>query len=69
MNEITTTDNKPRILLFGALLGALSGLVAAYLLVQRAEKEGQQIQFSAKEGVKLGAMVFGLLRQIAQLGG
>jgi len=66
MNQI---PEKNRILLIGAVLGAASGLLAAYMLLQRAEKEGQQIQFSAREGVKLGAMVFGLLRQIAQLSG
>ncbi len=63
------TSTKNRILITGTVLGAVSGFIAAYLLVQRAEKEGREVQFSAKEGVKLGALVFGLLRQVAQLGG
>ncbi len=63
------TPTKNRILVIGTVLGAASGFIAAYLLVQRAEREGQEIQFSAREGVRLGALVFGLLRQVAQLGG
>ncbi len=59
---------KNRVLLTGAILGALTGLGAAYLLVQRAEREGIAPNLSAGEGVKLGVLVFGLLRQVAQLG-
>ncbi len=68
MNE-NSNPNKNRILLVGTLLGAISGLLAAYMLVQRAEKEGSEIHISTTEGVKLGAMIFGTLRQIAQLVG
>lgn len=58
---------KPKALIVGALLGALVGTTAAYLLVQRAERESGALKVSAGEGVKLGVLVFGLLRQIAQL--
>lgn len=57
---------KSKILLIGALIGALTGLGAAYLLLQRAEDEG--LNLSAGEGVKLGVTVFSFLRQITQLG-
>jgi len=59
---------KSRTLLIGALAGALVGLGAAYLLLQRAEREHKPLKMSAGEGVKLGVLVFGLLRQVAQLG-
>lgn len=65
---IESTAWKPRLLLGGALIGALTGLLAAYLLAQRAEKSGGQMNMSAGEGVKLGVLVFGLLRQVTQLG-
>jgi hypothetical protein len=59
---------KPRLLLIGAVIGALTGVGAAYLMIQRAEKLGIKPALSTKEGVSLGMLVFGLLRQVAQLG-
>ena len=60
--------NKGRTLLFGALVGAFTGLVAAMLLNRRAEKNEKQTALTAGEGMKLGVLVFGLLRAIASLG-
>ena len=64
------SDNnwKSRTLLTGTLLGALAGLGAAYLILQRAEREGRNPEMTAGEGVKLGLLVLGMLRQIGQLG-
>jgi hypothetical protein len=59
---------KWKTLTIGAVIGALAGLTAAYLLIQRAENEGETPKLSAGEGVKLGALVLGLLRQVSQLG-
>lgn len=59
---------RPRILLGGAILGAVVGLIAAGMLIQRSEKKNLDPQVSPVEGVKLGLLVFGLLREIAQLG-
>lgn len=69
-NEAGTNGDswKTRTLLVGAALGAVVGLGAAYLLLRRAERENKQLSMSAGEGVKLGVLVFGLLRQVAQLG-
>ena len=62
-------DNwKTKALLIGAGIGLLAGLGAAYMLVQRAEKDGGRPEMSAGEGVKLGLLVLGLLRQVSQLG-
>jgi phage protein U len=60
--------NENRILLFGALIGAVTGLVAAMMLQRRAEKTGTEITLSAGDGIQLGVMVLGLLRAIAALG-
>ncbi|MGW8250306.1 MAG: hypothetical protein ACWGO1_06660, partial [Anaerolineales bacterium] len=49
-------------------VGALVGLGAAYLLAQRAEREGETVQIGAGDAVKLGLLVLGLLRSVAQLG-
>jgi hypothetical protein len=60
--------NQNRTLLLGALLGAVTGLVAAMLLNRRAQEEGTEISLTAGDGMKLGVMVIGLLRAIASLG-
>jgi gas vesicle protein len=60
--------NQNRILLFGALIGAFTGLVAALLLNRRAEKTGSEVAITAGDGMKLGMLVFGLLRAISSLG-
>ena len=60
--------NQNRTLLFGALIGAFTGLAAAMILQRRAEKTGTEISLSAGEGIQLGVMVLGLLRAISSLG-
>ncbi|GAB4400984.1 MAG: hypothetical protein OHK003_27170 [Anaerolineales bacterium] len=57
-----------RLLLGGALIGAITGLIAAMLLNRRAEKNESETAITAGEGIKLGVLVFGLLRAIASLG-
>lgn len=57
-----------RVLLGGVLIGALTGLIAAMLLKRRAEKNESETAITAGEGLKLGVLVFGLLRAIASLG-
>ncbi len=65
--EITTTDNwKPKALLIGGVLGAAVGVAAAYLLVQRSKEDGAP-KVTVGEGVKIGVLVFGLLRSITNL--
>lgn len=61
-------ENKGRTLLMGALIGAFTGLVAAMLLTRRAERDERSTALTAGEGLKIGALLFGLLRAIASLG-
>lgn len=56
-----------RVLLFGALIGAATGLVAAMMLQRRAEQTGSEITLSTGEGIQIGVMVMGLLRAVAAL--
>jgi hypothetical protein len=60
--------NTRNTLLTGALIGAFTGLVAAMLLQRRAEKYQQETALTTGEGLKLGVLIFGLLRAIASLG-
>ena len=57
-----------RIMAIGIVVGALTGLAAAYLMIQRAKNRAEAPDLSAGEGIKLGVLVFGLLRQVAMLG-
>ena len=59
--------NKGRTLISGALVGAFAGLIAAMLLNRRAVKNESETALTAGEGLKLGMLVFGLLRAIASL--
>jgi gas vesicle protein len=61
-------ENKPRIILSGALIGAITGAIAAMLLTRRAEKAERSTAITAGEGLKLGVLVIGLLRAISSLG-
>jgi gas vesicle protein len=60
--------NRNKTLLFGAIIGAVTGLIAASLLQRRAEKGERDTAITAGEGMKLGVLLFGLLRAIASLG-
>lgn len=60
---------KSKTLIVGALIGAISGLGAAYMLIQRAERRGAVPSLGAGEGLKIGLWVLGLLRQVGELGG
>ena len=62
-------ENKNKILLVGALIGALTGMAGAMMLIRRAEKsEDGETHLTTGDGMKLGVMIFGLLRAIASLG-
>ncbi len=61
-------NTKTRTLLLGALIGAVTGLAAAAILNRRMAEEGESTAITTGDGVKLGVMVFGLLRAIASLG-
>jgi gas vesicle protein len=60
--------NRNKTLFFGAVIGAVTGLIAASLLNRRAEKNERETALTAGEGIKLGVLVLGLLRAIASLG-
>ena len=59
---------KTRTLILGAVVGAATGLGAAYLLTRRAEQEGEELSITSGQGLKLGLLVIGLLRQVMSLG-
>ncbi len=61
-------STRSRTIVFGVLVGAFTGLVAAMLLNRRVDKNHETTAITTGEGVKLGVMIFGLLRAISSLG-
>jgi hypothetical protein len=46
----------------------LDGKTRCWFLVQRAEKEGTEVQLGTGDGIRLGLLVLGMLRQVSRLG-
>ena len=61
-------SKNSKALIIGALIGAFTGLGAAYMLLRRADKNESEVSLSTGEGLRLGFIVLGLLRSIMQLG-
>jgi len=61
-------DWKKKYILIGGLVGLLSGLFAAFVLIQRAEQRQMTPKINAGDGVKVGLGVLGVLKLIADLG-
>jgi hypothetical protein len=57
---------QTKAMIVGGVIGAAAGVAAAYLLSQRS-KDGQPPEMSVGEGIKIGVLVFGLLRSIGNL--
>lgn len=64
--QIRETDEK-KVILIGALVGALTGAGAGFLLARRLEEE-QDLRFTTRDGLKLGGAIFAILRQISKFG-
>jgi hypothetical protein len=54
-------------IMLGAIIGAITGASAGYLLVKRIE-EGDEFQLTAGDGIKLGGTIVAFLRQVSTLG-
>ncbi len=66
IEQVKDTNWKPKVLIIGGVLGAAVGTLAAYLFVQNVD-EGEKVEISPGQGIKLAVLVFGLLRSIAGL--
>ena len=66
IEEVQDQSWKPKVLIGGAVLGAAIGALAAYLLIQNADEDAG-LEMGPGEGIKIGVLVFGLLRSIANL--
>ncbi len=60
-------SHNSKVIIGGALIGAVTGLIAATLLTRRAEKSERVTAITTGEGLKLGLLIVGLLRAISSL--
>lgn len=59
----------PQVLIISAIVGAAVGIAAGMTLLKRAESaEEERPMLTTAEGMSLGMLVVGLLRQISNLG-
>jgi hypothetical protein len=60
-------NNNWKIISFvlGGVIGAAAGVLTAFILVQRAEKEEALPRVSAGEGIQLGLGLLGLMRLVS----
>lgn len=60
---------NPQVLILSAVVGAVVGVAAGLTLLKRSEAdEEERPMLTAAEGMSLGMLVVGLLRQISTLG-
>jgi hypothetical protein len=59
---------KTKVMIAGAIIGALAGAGAAFIYTQRAQDPYHKPEFTSGDGVKLGLLLLGLLRQVSSLG-
>jgi hypothetical protein len=58
---------KTTAIVVGAVAGAITGVAAALMLVRRSERSGGSLSVSTGEGLRIGLLVMGLLREVAAL--
>ncbi|RLD05529.1 MAG: hypothetical protein DRI56_09405 [Chloroflexota bacterium] len=67
MNEKTEKNQLTKIVFLGAIIGALAGAGAVYLLAQGLD-EDEKLALAPADGVKLGVAAFAFLRKVTELG-
>lgn len=68
--EITASESgdwRPKIFIIFGISGALVGLLAAYLFIQNTEDSEETPHFTAGKGLRVGLLLLGLIRNIADL--
>ncbi|MFQ5942584.1 MAG: hypothetical protein ACE5JF_03415 [Anaerolineales bacterium] len=56
---------KAKALIVGGLVGALTGLGASYIMIQRSDEPPKM---GPTDGIKLGLLLLGLVRAVGDLG-
>ena len=59
---------QTRFMIIGAIIGAITGMGAGYLIAQNSQANESDSALTTGDGLRLGVMLFGFLRQLSQLG-
>lgn len=59
---------RNKTLLIGAIAGVAAGILAASIVIQRAERENVLPKMNPGDGVKIGLGILGVMRLVADLG-
>ncbi len=59
---------KTQTVLIGIAIGAITGSLAALLLIKRSEQNQSAPHITASDGVKIGMGAMGLVRMVSDLG-
>ncbi|MBP9675420.1 MAG: hypothetical protein KBD67_01655 [Anaerolineaceae bacterium] len=62
------TDGKAIKYLIGGAVGLLTGLAAAYLIINNEAKTGESLKLTSSNGAKIGLGIVTLLRLISDTG-
>ncbi|MEM5776642.1 MAG: hypothetical protein AAGU05_16680 [Anaerolineaceae bacterium] len=61
-------DNwKTKTLIFGGLIGLITGIVASFIMIQQAEKRNVTPAITATDGVKLGLGLLTFMRLLSEI--
>ena len=63
LNIMQDQNWKRKTLIYGGLIGLVSGLLSAFFRIKRAEENHKTIRFSSKDTLKLGSSVFDLINR------
>ena len=62
---LSKIDIKTKTLLFGSAIGALIGVVAAYILLKKSDLKEDSPTLTTGQGVKIGLGILGLLKLVS----
>ena len=60
-------DWQKKTILIGAIAGLAAGILAAYIVIQRAENEQVTPKLTTGDGVKIGLGILGVLRLVTDI--
>ena len=65
--EAGPPDWRPKVYIAFAVVGVLVGLGTAYLFIQNVDDDEQGPELTAGKGIKIGLLLLGLVRNVADL--
>lgn len=61
-------NNKTLTLVIGGAVGLITGVAAAYLIIQNREKLGEPLKLTRNDGAKIGMGIATFLKMVADTG-